>query len=50
MRSSVLVPLEPLLNDSTVNDILVNAFDKVYVERRGVLEKTKHRFSRYMHT
>ncbi len=31
-------PLEPLLNDPTVSDILVNTFSKVYVERRGVLE------------
>ncbi len=35
-----LGPLEPLLQDSTVNDILVNTFNAVYVERRGVLEKT----------
>jgi pilus assembly protein CpaF len=35
-----LGPLEPLLQDSTVNDILVNTFDSVYVERRGLLEKT----------
>ena len=35
-----LGPLEPLLQDSTVNDILVNGYNQVYVERRGVLEKT----------
>lgn len=35
-----LGPLEPLLQDPTVNDILVNTYDTVYVERRGVLEKT----------
>jgi pilus assembly protein CpaF len=33
-------PLEPLLNDPSVSDILVNTFDKVYVERRGRLELT----------
>ncbi len=33
-------PLEPLLQDHTVSDILVNTFSSVYVERRGVLEKT----------
>jgi pilus assembly protein CpaF len=33
-------PIEPLLNDPTVSDILVNTFDKVYVERRGRLELT----------
>lgn len=35
-----LGPLEPLLQDATVNDILVNTYTSVYVERRGVLEKT----------
>ncbi len=33
-------PLEPLLNDPTVSDILVNTYSHVYVERRGVLELT----------
>lgn len=33
-------PLEPLLHDPTVSDILVNTFDTIYVERRGVLEKS----------
>ena len=35
-----LGPLEPLLQDHTISDILVNTFNSVYVERRGVLEKT----------
>jgi pilus assembly protein CpaF len=35
-----LGPLEPLLNDNTISDILVNTYNAVYVERRGVLEKT----------
>ena len=35
-----LGPLEPLLNDPTVSDILVNTYSKVYVERRGRLELT----------
>src|SRR3984957_18514318 len=35
-----LGPLEPLLQDPTVNDILVNTYNAVYVERHGVLEKT----------
>jgi pilus assembly protein CpaF len=35
-----LGPLEPLLQDPTVSDILVNTADTVYVERRGMLEKT----------
>jgi pilus assembly protein CpaF len=35
-----LGPLEPLLNDPTISDILVNTFNSVYIERRGKLEKT----------
>jgi pilus assembly protein CpaF len=35
-----LGPLEPLLQDATINDILVNTYRKVYVERAGRLEKT----------
>ena len=36
-----LGPLEPLLQDPTVNDILVNGAKEVYVERAGMLEETK---------
>ena len=36
-----LGPIEPLLEDPTVSDILVNGAQKVYVERGGVLEETK---------
>src|SRR5215472_4755592 len=39
-----LGPLEPLLQDPTVNDILVNGAKNVYVERAGVLEKTNTMF------
>jgi pilus assembly protein CpaF len=35
-----LGPLEPLLQDVTINDILVNTAKQVYVERNGVLELT----------
>src|SRR3974390_1397744 len=35
-----LGPLEPLLKDPTVSDILVNRFDRVYVEKAGKLELT----------
>lgn len=35
-----LGPLEPLLQDQTINDILVNTHRSVYIERAGVLEKT----------
>jgi len=33
-------PLEPLLNDNTISDILVNTHSQIYIERRGKLEKT----------
>nr|WP_253746483.1 MULTISPECIES: CpaF family protein [unclassified Ruegeria] len=39
-----LGPLEPLLEDPTVNDILVNSYDQVYVERYGLLEQSSVRF------
>ena len=35
-----LGPLEPLLQDPTINDILVNTHQHVFVERSGVIEKT----------
>ncbi len=35
-----LGPLEPLLEDPTISDILVNTYKRVYVERAGLLEKT----------
>src|SRR5204863_920584 len=37
-------PLAPLLADPAVSDILVNAPDKVYVERFGRIERTDVRF------
>ena len=39
-----LGPLEPLLKDPSITDILVNGYDKVYVERKGKLEPTVARF------
>lgn len=39
-----LGPLEPLLRDPTVNDILVNNYRMVYVERRGKLIRVNTRF------
>ena len=40
-----LGPLEPLLADPSVSDILVNSADQVYVERRGRLELTDVSFN-----
>jgi pilus assembly protein CpaF len=37
-------PLEPLLRDEQVTDILVNGPDKIFVERRGKLERANIRF------
>ncbi len=39
-----LGPLEPLLQDPTISDILVNGANLVYVERAGILEETKITF------
>ena len=39
-----LGPLEPLLQDPTISDILVNTYKQIYVERRGRLELTDGRF------
>ena len=39
-----LGPLEPLLADSTISDILVNSHGTIYVERRGKLEVTNIAF------
>ena len=39
-----LGPLEPLLADPSISDILVNGHRQVYVERKGILELTSVRF------
>src|SRR2546427_3807684 len=39
-----LGPLEPLLKDTAITDILVNNYTKVYVERRGVLQRSSVQF------
>jgi pilus assembly protein CpaF len=42
-------PLESLLHDHTVNDILVNGYDQVFVERKGKLERASIRFNDNAH-
>ena len=37
-------PLQPLIDDETVDDILVNTHTTVYVERKGIIEETNVRF------
>jgi pilus assembly protein CpaF len=44
-----LGPLEPLLQDDDVTDILVNGPNDIYVERRGKLELTSARFRNAQH-
>lgn len=44
-----LGPLETLLADPTISDILVNSFDRVYVERRGKLEPVNIKFHSNAH-
>lgn len=44
-----LGPLETLMRDNAVSDILVNRYDQVYVERYGKLEATKVRFKDNRH-
>ncbi|MBC2768461.1 CpaF family protein [Pusillimonas minor] len=42
-------PIEPLLSDESVNDIMVNGPDQVYVERKGKLELTSLKFRDHAH-
>src|SRR5262245_1810448 len=44
-----LGPLEPLMNDPSVTDILINGHDTVYVERNGRLERTDVAFTDHRH-
>ncbi|MEK6256188.1 MAG: CpaF family protein [Chloroflexota bacterium] len=42
-------PLEPLLNDASITEIMVNGHDKVYVERSGRIEETNVKFENDAH-
>jgi pilus assembly protein CpaF len=42
-------PLESLLRDDTVTEVMVNGYDRVYVERHGKLERTVIRFADEAH-
>jgi pilus assembly protein CpaF len=44
-----LGPLEPLLKEPSISDILVNGHDKVYIERNGKLARTQVRFKDNAH-
>ena len=39
-----LGPIQPLIDDPDINDVLVNCYDEVYVETKGILKKTSVRF------
>jgi len=42
-------PLEPLLQEPTITEVMVNGFDNVYIERYGKVEKTKVTFENEGH-
>ena len=44
-----LGPIEPLLNDESINDIMINSHKQIYVERRGNLELSSARFKDEAH-
>lgn len=49
MTQNDLGPLEPLLQDGQVTEIMVNRYDEIYVERSGKLEKTDAKFDSEAH-
>ena len=42
-------PLEPLLQDETVTEVMANGYDSVYIERFGIIEKTNITFENNSH-
>ena len=42
-------PLEPFLRDDSVTEVMVNAFDRIYIEREGKLERTLSTFADNAH-
>ena len=42
-------PLEPFLRDDTVTEVMVNSYDRIYVERNGRIERTKVGFADNAH-
>jgi len=42
-------PIEPLLNDSEITEIMVNGYDKIFVERFGLIERTSVKFENDAH-
>lgn len=44
-----LGPLQPLLRDGTVTEIMVNRFDQIYIEKSGKLQLSRYTFSNEEH-
>src|SRR5215218_2653077 len=44
-----LGPLETLLKDPGISDIMINRFDRIYVEKKGRLERAEVRFRDNLH-
>ncbi len=44
-----LGPLEPLLNDNSIDEIMVNGANMIYIERHGKIERVPARFDSDMH-
>jgi pilus assembly protein CpaF len=44
-----LGPIEPLLRDDEITEIMVNGYRNVYIERRGLIERTPLRFANDLH-
>lgn len=42
-------PITPLLEDPTITEVMVNGWDKVFIERAGKIEKTENTFRDNMH-
>ena len=42
-------PLEPLLNDSEITEIMVNGYDEIFIERYGLIEQTPVKFENNTH-
>ncbi len=44
-----LGPLEPLIRDKSITEIMVNGASKIYVEKKGILERSNQRFRNEQH-
>jgi pilus assembly protein CpaF len=42
-------PLEPLLNDDSITEVMVNNFDQIYIERDGKIERSETTFADNQH-